>query len=55
MDRGAWWATVHGIAELDTIEQEPLTNTYWRKGTIIVGEIFPHQQLSKSKGLGSDY
>ena len=21
MDRGAWWATVHGAAELDTTEQ----------------------------------
>ena len=31
MDRGAWWATVHGIAELDTIEQEPLTNNYVEK------------------------
>ena len=55
MNRGAWWATVHGIAELDTIERVTLTNNYWRKGTIIVGEIFPHQQLSKSRGLGSDY
>ena len=26
MDRGAWWATVHGIAKSDMTEQ--LTHTY---------------------------
>ena len=24
MDRRAWWATVHGVAELDMIYQQPL-------------------------------
>ena len=28
MDRGAWWATVHEVAELDTTEQLTHTHTH---------------------------
>ena len=28
MDRGAWWATVHAIAESDTNEHKQTTATY---------------------------
>ena len=36
MGRGAWWATVHGVAELDTIESLILSLFnffhHWKKG-----------------------
>ena len=28
MDRGPWWTTIHGVAELDTTEQLTCTHTY---------------------------
>ena len=28
MDRGTWWATAHGVAELDTTER--LSSTYYK-------------------------
>ena len=32
-DRGAWWATVHGVSELDTTEQlSTQTHTHTIKG-----------------------
>ena len=40
MDRGSWWATVHGVAELDTTEWLTLTHTHTqvasRKGITLV-------------------
>ena len=31
MERGAWWATIHGVAELDTTERLHFTSLYHEK------------------------
>ena len=42
MDRAAWWAIVHGVEELVTIEQLTLTNDDL---TIIIG----YQDIQRNK------
>ena len=50
MDRGAWWATVHGVAESETIEQ--LKNNNLLRGTqVAVNQgpaVRPHSNLITS-------
>ena len=36
-DRGAWWATVHGVIELDPAEQLTLTHTHTHTHTHTCG------------------
>ena len=39
MDRGAWWATVYGVPELDTTKQPTLSFTFMTQ-KIGMGEEF---------------
>ena len=49
MGRGAWWATVHGVAELDTTEQQkqqPVLSWF------ILAAIAAHFRLGSLKTTG---
>ena len=43
MDRGAWWATVHGVTESRT---QVSTHTYIHRPNHMAYSIFPHQGLN---------
>ena len=51
MDRGIWWATVHGVAELDMTEQLAHTNpsTAGGNGDAKMARL---RQLDKAAGPG---
>ena len=46
MDRGAWWATVHGVTELDTTEV-----TYGSQVALVVKNLSANADDTRDEGL----
>ena len=43
MDRGAWWAIVHGVAELDMAEHTQVTITYYKESSSLNRQFIPQK------------
>ena len=50
MNRGVWWATVHGLAKLDLIEQSCMHNTFTN-----IEEIKPTYSMTLLEVYGIDF
>ena len=49
MDKGAWWATIHGVAELDTTEHTQACNSSSRKNSLQGPAWMPYISMKTSK------